>query len=162
MLIESIKEKFTEISALIQSLNSTTYTKPIAELGNASIGEHTRHIIEMHQTLLHFYDLGIINYELRERNLAIQTDIEYAVTCMQNLVNNLEKPNKNLILKQGINNNILQIESNYERELLYNLEHCIHHQALIKVAVLKLPHIQVSENFGVSHSTIKYKKQCAQ
>ena len=47
-------------------------------------------------------------------------------------------------------------------ELIYNLEHSIHHQALIKVAVLKNSAIQLSENFGVAKSTIEYRNQCVQ
>jgi hypothetical protein len=49
----------------------------------------------------------------------------------------LEKENKKIELQQIIDNEEVRIESNYFRELLYNLEHCIHHQALIKVAVTK-------------------------
>ncbi len=58
--------------------------------------------------------------------------------------------------------NQVSIQTNYFRELLYNLEHCIHHQALIKVAVFQLENIKVTENFGIAPSTIEYKKQCAQ
>ena len=56
----------------------------------------------------------------------------------------------------------IKIDSNYYRELLYNLEHCIHHQALIKVAVLKNENLKVDANFGVARSTIEYRKQCVQ
>jgi hypothetical protein len=56
----------------------------------------------------------------------------------------------------------LLIESNYQRELLYNLEHCIHHQAMIKVAIIQSSLVAIDENFGVARSTIEYKKQCAQ
>jgi RNA-binding protein YhbY len=65
-------------------------------------------------------------------------------------------------LQQVIGNQILEIESNYTRELLYNLEHSIHHQALIKVAILQNNSIIIDENFGVAHSTIEYRKKCAQ
>jgi hypothetical protein len=41
------------------------------------------------------------------------------------------------------------------------LEHCIHHQALIKVAVLQSA-IFCEWKFGVARSTIEYRKQCAQ
>ena len=66
------------------------------------------------------------------------------------------------MLQQIVDGEELNIESNYFRELLYNLEHCIHHQALIKVAVLQLEHLQIDQDFGVARSTIEYRKQCAQ
>jgi anionic cell wall polymer biosynthesis LytR-Cps2A-Psr (LCP) family protein len=78
------------------------------------------------------------------------------------LLNSMTKPNKKLVLKQVIDEIEVTIESNYNRELLYNLEHCIHHQALIKVAVLQMKYLQIDENFGVARSTIEYRKQCAQ
>ena len=70
--------------------------------------------------------------------------------------------NKNVVLQQIVDGEELNIDSNYFRELLYNLEHCIHHQALIKVAVLQLEHLQIDADFGVARSTIEYRNQCAQ
>jgi hypothetical protein len=55
----------------------------------------------------------------------------------------------------------LELTATTLRELLYNLEHCIHHQALIKVAVLESDTIFVNENFGVARSTLNIEK-CAQ
>ncbi|WP_338378854.1 DinB family protein [uncultured Flavobacterium sp.] len=162
MLISSIKDNFSEIISLLTNLDTSSYTFCHSELSNATIGEHTRHIIEMYQSLINNYEIGIINYDKRERNLSIQTDVEYAINCIKTIVNNLEKPNKELILQQGIDKLVYSISTNYERELLYNLEHSIHHQALIKVAVLKNPSIQLSENFGVAKSTIEYRNQCVQ
>jgi hypothetical protein len=42
-------------------------------------------------------------------------------------------------LQQIVDGEEIRVESNYLRELLYNLEHCIHHQALIKCFAAK-PH----------------------
>ena len=162
MLIASIKENFEEILHLFNSLDNYAYTHRHAELSNATIGEHTRHIIEMYQSLLNNYELGNINYDKRERNLMIQTDVIYAISCIKTIISQINKPNKELILEQGCNNVIYTIRTNYERELLYNLEHSIHHQALIKVALLKDSSIKVAENFGVAKSTIEYRNQCVQ
>ena len=57
-------------------------------------------------------------------------------------------------MQQIIDEEELRIESNYFRELLYNLEHCIHHQALIKVAILQVESITIGRDFGVARSTI--------
>lgn len=162
MLIASIKENFNEIISLLSNLENDQYTVCHQELSNATIGEHTRHIIEMYQSLLKNYENGNINYDKRERNLSIQTDKEYAIECMNEIQSKIDKPNKELILEQGIKNVNYSISTNYQRELLYNLEHSIHHQALIKVAVLKHPSIQLCENFGVAKSTIEYRNQCVQ
>lgn len=162
MIIASIKENFNEIINLLEKLDDTNYTFCHPELSNATIGEHTRHIIEMYQSLINNYENGIINYDKRERNFNIQTDKNYAINCMNTIIREIEKPNKELVLQQGLDQISYTIASNYERELLYNLEHSIHHQALIKVAVLKYPSIELVDNFGVAKSTIEYRNQCVQ
>lgn len=162
MLIPSINKSLNELIHLLGQLSNGDYAESCAELSGASIGEHTRHIIEMFQCLENQYDFGIINYDKRERNVLIQTDANFAQNQIISIQNNLEKENKNLILQQIIDEEEISIQSNYQRELLYNLEHCIHHQALIKVAVLKCSAVFVDENFGVARSTIEYRKRCVQ
>jgi hypothetical protein len=51
--------------------------------------------------------------------------------------------------------------TNYYREMAYNLEHTIHHMALIRTGINDVSRISVPENFGVAISTMKYRKQCA-
>jgi hypothetical protein len=138
------------------------YTAPCADLSNATIGAHTRHIIELFQCLETSYETGIVNYDSRQRDFRIQNDAAFAAITIEALLSNINKPNKNLQLQQGVDGELLSMETNYQRELLYNLEHCIHHQALIKVALLQSATVEVDANFGVARSTIEYRKQCAQ
>ena len=162
MLLPSIKNTLTELSDLLSQLSADDYSFPCPALSNSSIGEHTRHSIEMFQCLENQYDLGVVNYDKRERNVLIQTDTEFAIKSILSIQQNLDKKNKNIALLQIIDGEEIRIESNYFRELLYNLEHCIHHQALIKVAILQSETIIIDPNFGVARSTIEYRNQCAQ
>ncbi|MBC7439202.1 MAG: DinB family protein [Flavobacterium sp.] len=162
MLIPSIKNALDELSDLLKQLSKEDYTLPCYGLSNATIGEHTRHIIEMFQCLNIQYENGIVNYDLRKRDYLIQTDTNFAEKSIKEIISNLDKKNKNLQLQQIVDGEELLIETNYNRELLYNLEHCIHHQALIKVALLQSESITVDANFGVARSTIEYRNQCAQ
>jgi hypothetical protein len=50
----------------------------------------------------------------------------------------LEKENKKIELQQIVDGEEIRVESNYLRELFYNLEHCIHHQ-VDDAVVLKTP-----------------------
>lgn len=162
MLIVSIKNSLNELVDLLSQVSNSEYSNQCAALSNSTIGEHSRHIIEMFQCLEKNYDSGIVNYDKRERNILIQTDTNFAISQIRNIQNSLDKENKKMQLQQIIDGEEIFVESNYLRELLYNLEHCIHHQALIKVAVLQNPTILVAENFGVARSTIEYRKQCVQ
>ncbi len=161
MLISSINNSLDELIALLNQLDDVDYSKKCVALSNATIGEHTRHIIEMFQCLDNFYDVGILNYDKRKRDINIETNTVFAISCISDLKQGLEKPNKNIVLQQIIDGEEILITSNYFRELLYNLEHCIHHQALIKVGILQLEHVMIDANFGVARSTIEYRNQCA-
>lgn len=160
MLIQSIQKTLKELGNFLTQLSKDDYTSPCFELSNATIGEHTRHIIEMFQCLENQYSSGTINYDIRKRDRQIQTDTNFAVLIINKISDELDRPNKKLKLLQIIDDEPLFVESNYNRELLYNLEHCTHHQALIKVAVLQHESVKIDSNFGVASSTIKYRNQC--
>jgi hypothetical protein len=162
MLTTSIHKTLKELSDLLHQLSNEDYALPCRELSDSSIGQHIRHIIELFQCLVNQYESGIINYDNRLRDYTIQTNVFVAQEALKSILNAIDKPNKKVVLQQVIDGEQMNIESNYNRELLYNLEHCIHHQALIKVVVLQMEHLQVDENFGVARSTIEYRKQCAQ
>ncbi len=162
MLIPALNHSLNELTKLLHQLSDDEFAANCQALSNATIGEHTRHIIEMFQCLEKFYESGIVDYDLRDRNKLIQTSTNYAIECIRNIQENLDRPNKNIELQQIIDGEEIRIDSNYHRELLYNLEHCIHHQALIKVAILQCENIQIDANFGVARSTIEYRKQCVQ
>ena len=129
MLIAEIKANFIQIINLLHQLSDEEYTFCNNELSNATIGEHTRHIIEMYQSLLKSYNSGIVNYDKRERNVAIQTDRSIAINAINSIQENIDLENIEMTLEQGVNEATFQVKSNYFRELLYNLEHSIHHQA---------------------------------
>ena len=162
MLKSSVINNLSELSHLLQQLQPEEFTQQHVELSNATIGEHTRHIIEMYKCLLCSYEAGNVNYDLRKRDFQLQSKIEIALNEINTLKETVDLENKKMIVSQGKEVITLSIETNYFRELLYNLEHSIHHQALIKVALLKFPHVNISEDFGVARSTIEYKKQCVQ
>ena len=138
------------------------YTNPCEALSNATIGQHTRHIIELYQCLIEGYPSGKINYDHRKRNPLYENDIPAAIEIIREIQKNLEQTDKQVNIFCGTDDNSVCIESNYYREVLYNLEHCIHHQALIKVALLSIKNINIADGFGVAPSTLQYRQECAQ
>ena len=162
MFLSSINNNLKELIDLLHQLSNEQYSNPCPQLSNASIGEHTRHIIELFQCLENQYESGVVNYDKRQRNSQIQTDTHFAIQQIVSIQNNLDKMDKKIVLQQKIEGYEIKIESNYYRELLYNFEHCIHHQALIKVAILMAENIKIGKNFGVARSTIEYRNQCVQ
>lgn len=150
------------ISVLRNLPDNNAYLFPVESLSGASIGQHTRHIIELYQCLLNGYDTGIVNYDNRKRDLLLETGREAAINALLYISTKLEQPDKEIAIQYELHGSPLLIVSNYFREVYYNLEHCIHHQALIKVGLVTLGFHPVPEQFGVAPSTIQYRKQCAQ
>lgn len=157
------EEALNSLADVLQQLpEQNMYTNPCEALSNATIGQHTRHIIELYQCLIAGYPAGRINYDHRKRNPLYENDITAAVAVIREIQQDLEQPDKEVNISCGSDDNAVSIESNYYREVLYNLEHCIHHQALIKVALLSIKNINIAEGFGVAPSTLQYRQQCAQ
>jgi hypothetical protein len=164
-LQQAVNNIFVQLSGSLSQLSPPQYSQPCTTLFNNTIGQHVRHIIELFQCLENGYESGVVNYEKRARDILIETDKELATRLLIDLHRALNKPNKLLTLEACYDDHITEaiaIETNYYREVAYNLEHTIHHMALIRVGITEISSIQLPDDFGVASSTIKYRKQCAQ
>lgn len=165
-LANPITKLFDQIQQVLNQLTDIEYAYQNKALLNATIGQHVRHIIELYIELNNGYENGVVNYELRKRSLQIETDKIFACDQLNILTKSLNKPDKKLLLETDYSMNNLstiQVQTNYFRELIYNLEHTVHHMALIRVALLSYKSIIVADDFGVAVSTIKFKNEvCAQ
>ncbi|MCH1517558.1 MAG: DinB family protein [Flavobacteriaceae bacterium] len=144
---------------LCESLNQDQYSFKSELLNGASIGEHLRHSYEFYVCLLKRENPTIINYDERKRDARIETDLAYAVEQMQSLKTHLKPIKNDVPLKLSSKEaNAQMVSTSLERELVYCLDHAIHHQALIKIGLkeLNLYHL-VNENFGVAYSTIRFR-----
>ena len=159
-MLATIEHTLGELSHVIEQLSSAEFSSSLGVLSNSSIGQHTRHSIEMFQCLLKGYESGEFSYDNRERNLLLETDIAFAQQHLKLICSEINLPNKSLTSTYNLGESIVQIETNFFRELVFNLEHCIHHNALIRIGVNAISNIAMSEHFGVAPSTMKYRKSC--
>jgi len=165
LLKNPVEEVFVQLTDALGKLSDEHYTRPSQVLSNATIGQHVRHIIELFQCLEKGYDEGTVNYEKRKRDYRIETDKEFAAYLLRNLFRKMGRPNKSITLEAEDYNDVAEtvsIPSNYYREIAYNLEHTIHHMALIRIGITEISGISLPEGFGVAYSTIKYRQLCAQ
>ena len=153
---------FEQLSDALQNVTDQEYCFPSSILSQATIGQHLRHIIEFFLELQKGYETGFINYDNRDRDRRIETDKMFAMQKLSSIVNDLPKPDKTLTLLAALSNSPLEFQTNYYRELLYNLEHTVHHMALIRVGVEEISSIKLSPHFGVAESTLQSRKVCAQ
>lgn len=145
---------------VISTLPEKNYQQKIPALYHASIGDHTRHIVEILQCAVIGHAAGVIDYHHRERNLLLAEDPSLAIATLQNLLQHCKLDNKAVNVIHGdASNHEDQVLSTYHRELLYNVEHTIHHMALIKVALFHFGILELPEGFGMAYSTITYKNK---
>lgn len=161
-LNHSIASLLTQIEDTIIQLADDQFCASIPLLGGSSIGEHVRHILEFYVELLNGYDNGLVNYDQRTRDHQLQTIRSAAVFKIKQLCNQLNLADKALLITSNDDQATNQVISTYARELMYNLDHTIHHMALIRVAVCLTSSITLAPDFGVAAATINYKKACAQ
>lgn len=164
MLHTSAKDLLVQLSHVIDSCKEEDFARPLSELSNSTFGQHIRHTLEFFLCLFDAKNDGVVNYDQRKHDTLIETDRKLAQSVIQSIYDFLQKNHEDFELtfeaNYAINDNVNdQMKSSFYRELAYNIEHAIHHMALLKVAVNhSLTYIKLPENFGVASSTIRYRE----
>jgi hypothetical protein len=160
-MFETSKTVLLELRDILLQLPYGVYTEPCQLLSDATIGQHTRHVVEMYLVLLNGYQSGHVSYDDRPRNKKIEENVRYAAKMLHKIAHNIQQADKKLLLTHQLNGDIYTIPTSYNRELMYNLEHTIHHEALLRVAIADFTTIVLPTSFGVAPSTLKFRDQCA-
>ena len=159
MVFIPLIEQLKSLGNLLILLNDLQYRQNNRYLTNASIGGHTRHIIELLKCATDGYQSGTVDYFNRSRNLSLESERFAAMQeldSMQSLVIKRDR-NLKLIIEYPAAGSPDFVNTTYFREIVYNTEHTIHHLALIRVALIEMKLDIVGEDFGVAYSTIKYR-----
>ncbi|MDX2189790.1 MAG: DinB family protein [Bacteroidota bacterium] len=162
-LAHSTFDLLNQLMDLLQQIDAKEYSKPVKCLDGNTVGKHVRHIIEFYFELFNGYQTGEIDYDNRKRSLKLETDKNEVINHINQIHNKIFEisENKSLILKVTLQDDIEKeiISTTYFRELAYNMEHIIHHFAIIKIAIEnEFDNISLNQNFGVAYSTINYQK----
>lgn len=168
MEIKHHKIVLNALKQLLIKLPKNKFNKPSEFLFGATIGEHFRHIVEFYQCCLNSKDNSSLNYDLRKRNLEMESNPKYGLIILNSLLEGIEnlsdvKNIKTIHLSASFEPNELDsAESSFFRELTYCLDHCIHHQALIKISLKQFGYLYlVDRDFSVAFSTQRYRDQFA-
>lgn len=159
MIQHQLQRQLNVLAELLHQLSDEQYTRTINHLDNASIGGHSRHIIEIVRCVLIGYETNRVDYIRRFRNTELETKREFAIRTIEEVNSLLDKPDKSFELyvetEDGMTGSFPI--TTYQREIIYAIEHTIHHLALIKVALTEMNLSLVSEQFGVAYSTMLYR-----
>jgi hypothetical protein len=153
---------------LLEQMNDEEYCQPLDVISKNTIGKHVRHIVEFYEEMLKGYEAGLIDYDARLRNTRLETERTFVISSLNSINNKLftiksDSPLK-LALSVGLTDEKYAIDTTIYREIAYNIEHTIHHFAIIKIAIdTAFDGISLPENFGIAYSTIKHQQTvCAQ
>ncbi|SFS50188.1 hypothetical protein SAMN04487906_0585 [Zhouia amylolytica] len=168
MIIEATCQNLTKLKNQISLLSEDQYVKPMEVLNNSTIGMHVRHVLEFYQCLIASKNSKILNYDLRNRDISIETRIKVCLAQIETILQVVceEKGDFQITLEadycESEEKECISLQTTYFRELLYNIEHAVHHMAIIKIGMKALGIEGIDDNFGVAASTIRNQKICAQ
>jgi hypothetical protein len=160
-----IQQLFRQLLEVLENLSDNQYAAPVDLLSGATIGQHIRHIVEFFQELDKGYESGTVNYDRRNRSLALEVSRSLAICQLSELVLAVDRPDKDLALMAHLtagDAGPVVIRTNYSRELLYNMEHIVHHMALLRIGITAVTKMSLPPQFGVAASTLKFRQTCAQ
>jgi hypothetical protein len=155
------REILGQLTSVLSQLNNEEYAERLPVLSDNTIGKHVRHVLEFYDLLLTSYTTGELNYDRRRRDLVLEMDVATAVERIERIMDAVASSDLNRPLKleadlaEGFP---VAITSSFDREILYNLEHAIHHMALIQIALNdSFTHVVLPAHFGVAYSTVQYQ-----
>ncbi|MEQ9466941.1 MAG: hypothetical protein RLN88_05980 [Ekhidna sp.] len=163
MLHTSAKDLLSQLDHIIQSCKEEDFSRPLEELSGSTFGQHIRHTLEFFICLFDAKNDGVVNYDQRKHDTLIETDRKLACSVIDSIQDFLDKNEEDFELRFEANYTEREgsnagMRSSFYRELSYNIEHAIHHMALIKIAVRQsLNYISLPEHFGVASSTVRYQ-----
>ena len=131
---------------------------------SSGISRHVRHILDHYLALKNGLDINHIDYNQRNRDGKVESDIEFAgevISYLNNWLTTLEDNEHTLTIETEIDIDEqinARFESNQDRELLNMINHTIHHTAYIKLIANKFD-IEIPEQIGIAPSTATYLRE---
>lgn len=132
--------------------------KKRSSLLGSTIGMHVRHSLEFFTCITSALEVGAIDYDQRRRNPVLELDIDAVVETIHKITSTLVSDDRKLLLHTQYPTGPIVIGTSYFRELVYAIEHSIHHFAMVRVALLEVANLQVPPGFGFAFSTLEYMK----
>ncbi len=149
---------------LLNQLDSAQFSASLPVLNGSSIGQHVRHVIEFYQCLMSGIEHGVIDYDARQRNLELETSLAFSLDTLKAIIEtieSLENPSQPLLLAVSYQPDKQEfIDTTLIREMVYMIEHSIHHYALIRIGIQEnFSELEIPKYFGVAYSTIQHQEK---
>ena len=152
-----------QLNGVLDIIPDAYYPQPLHVLHGSSIGQHVRHILEFFECLQRGLPEGRVNYDLRERD----RDLEQVKRPASAKIRGLQRFLENLKEDQPLHFEVsydredaepVSMASSLFREVSSNIEHAVHHMALIKIGVGSMDgELELPADFGVAISTLRHQ-----
>ena len=169
MIHQITRSKFDQLLQLVNQFEDEQLKMPLEVLNGSSIGMHLRHILEFYLCLFDAVACKELNYDLRKRDRSMETHTAACRECLAYLLKQLDTYKHDFQMQLYADYSLIDDENpvavttTYFRELLYNVEHTVHHLAIIKIGMQAMGGIfMTGEDFGVAASTVRNNRICAQ
>ena len=153
-----------QLTHLVHQIDEGDYIRSSEALSNSTVGQHLRHTLEFFICFQNGYDAGVVNYDKRAHDKLIETDKFIALGVIRRISDFVSalSENKNLKLEVGYDlakEEFVTVETNSMRELVYNIEHTVHHMAIMKIGIREVAsYVTLPADFGVAASTVRHKE----
>ncbi|HEX6881676.1 MAG TPA: hypothetical protein VF135_14995 [Terriglobales bacterium] len=163
-LIASVHDVLQQGLMLLMEVDGETYKTVADAPHSASIGQHYRHVLDHFICLADGIASGVIDYDSRSRNRALETNRESAretTIQLSKLFSSLSArqiaASHKVLYSVGYSNDeALEIETVLAREIAFCVSHAIHHFAIIRLVCAHFS-IELPQDYGVAPSTLKYR-----
>jgi uncharacterized damage-inducible protein DinB len=153
-----------QLADLVSGIKEHDFTKPSEALSHSTIGQHLRHTLEFFICFEQGFQTGVINYDKRAHDKLIESDKFIAHAMISRIRDFIKTLNEDKALKLEVcydlnKEEFIEIDTTITRELVYNIEHAVHHMAIMKIGIREVsPYIALPKDFGIAASTIRYKE----
>ncbi len=169
MIKQATSKNLHQLNTVLEQLNDHQFSSRLDVLNGSSIGMHVRHILEFYVCLMNSKNTQQVNYDNRNRDTLLEVSIDNCIKTISKILDFLNEFKDDYDIKLSANysthdesENVV-LNSTFLRELLYNVEHTVHHLAIIKIGLKALNiNLKIDDSFGVAASTIRNNNLCAQ
>lgn len=154
-----------QLKDLASQLSNDEFSTELDLLQGNSVGKHMRHIVEFFDLLISTSPPGPINYDKRKHDIDLESDRMKMIARIEKI----EEKVRSLVLGSSLalelsytsnDDDTVVLKSSIDRELAYNIEHAIHHMAIMKIALITVfPRIVLDDSFGIAYSTLRYQSK---
>lgn len=168
MIKQAVATHLQQLKDLLVQLSPAQFVEKLPVLSYSTIGMHVRHVVEFYECLLESETTQQVDYDARKRNATLENDPQTCIGAIEVIVDRVFRHEEDFPIQLCANYSLSEGESTsvpttFLRELLYNIEHTVHHLAIIKIGVkhLDTDTVLIDEQFGVAISTLRNRKVCA-